>query len=185
MLGEKLYKLISIESRDITCSEKLIRCYEKNVTSGNWIFRGQERKDGLIFITSLERAVKQFVAEKNYQSYVQRFEHKLLREFKRKFHLYTSIQPDGDIEYLALMQHYGAPTRFLDWTYSFFIALYFALEKTIYTERKNDNNYVECEVWGLNYDWFTACKNVLRKFGKITKDIKDKIEEQNTVVRYL
>jgi hypothetical protein len=28
--------------------------------------------------------------------------------------------PDQDdwLEWIALMQHYGAPTRFLDWTYS-------------------------------------------------------------------
>src|SRR5436309_276549 len=32
------------------------------------------------------------------------------------------------LEWLALMQHYGAPTRLLDFSYSFWIALFFAFE---------------------------------------------------------
>jgi len=33
------------------------------------------------------------------------------------------------LEWLAFMQHYGAPTRLLDFTYSFWIALFFAFEE--------------------------------------------------------
>ena len=35
------------------------------------------------------------------------------------------------IEYIALAQHYGIPTRFLDWTDSPFIAAFFAAEKVL------------------------------------------------------
>src|SRR5438093_2893211 len=41
------------------------------------------------------------------------------------------------LEWLALMQHYGAPTRLLDFTYSFWIALFFAFE-----EAENDCSVV-------------------------------------------
>jgi hypothetical protein len=55
----------------------------------------------------------------------------LLRRFKREAHLYLSNEPaEGDrIGWLSLMRHHGAPTRLLDWSYSFFVALFFALER--------------------------------------------------------
>jgi hypothetical protein len=69
----------------------------------------------------------------------------LLRKFKRQCYLYTIDPPDDDstMEWFALMRHYGAPTRLLDWTYSFFVALFFAME----------NAEGEAAIWALNTDW--------------------------------
>ena len=33
------------------------------------------------------------------------------------------------MEWLALMRHYGAPCRLLDWTHTFWAAVFFAIEK--------------------------------------------------------
>jgi len=55
----------------------------------------------------------------------------LIDRFKRSAHLYRSTLPKPDelLEWLAIMQHYGAPTRLLDVTISPYIAVYFALEQ--------------------------------------------------------
>jgi hypothetical protein len=55
----------------------------------------------------------------------------LLRRFRREAHLYLSSEPaEGDrIGWLALMRHHGGPTRLLDWSFSFFVAVHFAIER--------------------------------------------------------
>lgn len=91
-----------------------------------WAFRGQ---NNLKFPeTSLERHCSSLglAGEK-----IVDLEVKLIREFARRYHLYDGFgrPPAGHtLQWLALLQHYGAPTRLVDFTYSFFIAVYFAIE---------------------------------------------------------
>lgn len=92
-----------------------------------WLFRGQQDSTwGLQ--TSFERVMDRF--EVHPLTRPER-EKGLIRYFMRQSHHYTPVAPHPDcaLEWLALMQHYGAPTRLLDWTYSFFVAAYFAVEK--------------------------------------------------------
>jgi hypothetical protein len=93
---------------------------------GQWCFRGDccRPED---FKTSLEReAVDRWGRD---WSELPEIEEGLLRRFKREAHLYLTNEPaDGDrIGWLSLMRHHGAPTRLLDWSYSFFVAVYFAV----------------------------------------------------------
>jgi hypothetical protein len=42
---------------------------------------------------------------------------------------YLSFTPRNEWEWLGLMQHYGAPTRLLDWSHNPLVAAYFSVEK--------------------------------------------------------
>lgn len=53
---------------------------------------------------------------------------RMLDEFKRKARPFLETIPSNDFEWLFLMQHYGVPTRLLDWTTNALVALFFAVE---------------------------------------------------------
>jgi hypothetical protein len=68
-------------------------------------------------------------------------ESRIRRIFERKSRLFLADVPNNDeIEWLALMQHHGAPTRLLDFTWSPYVAAFFALERA--TE--------DAAVWAIN-----------------------------------
>ena len=95
-----------------------------NEFSNNFVFRGHSKSTWKLE-TSLQRLLGI-----EYCSKVDRFESYSTDEFKSKFYLYNSVdyEPKTYLEWLAMMQHYGTPTRLLDFTESPFIALYFCLE---------------------------------------------------------
>jgi len=54
-----------------------------------------------------------------------------MREFRRRAHQYvTDVPRDDDLEWLALMQHHGAPTRLVDWTRSPHVAAFFGAQSS-------------------------------------------------------
>jgi type I restriction enzyme M protein len=85
------------------------------------IFRGVSDAEHNL-VTSLGRVVvKDEEARLNY-------ENELLLEFKRRAYPHLKDQPKNHIDWLALAQHYGLPTRLLDWSTNPLVAMYFATE---------------------------------------------------------
>ena len=105
-----------------------------------WGYRGQESAEWPLE-TSLHRLAR------NYQVRTDQLWHReywMLRQFIRRAQHYCSPeqQNQNPVEWLALMQHYGAPTRLLDFSHSQFVAAFFALE----------NATTDAAVWCLNTD---------------------------------
>ena len=90
-----------------------------------WIFRGLHKYGELK--SSLERHLADFDIELAKAADVECY---LVREFRRHYDgPDRELVEDDRLYCLGLLQHYGAPTRLLDWTYSPYVAMYFALEK--------------------------------------------------------
>lgn len=104
----------------------------------NWAFRGERHAQWPLF-SALSRYYRDFgVHPKVWPEQ----ELRILRIFKRKAHQYLAQPPapDDDFQWLALMQHHGAPTRLLDFTWSPYVAAFFALDRAL----------DEAAVWALN-----------------------------------
>lgn len=117
----------------IQSPEELIRVL--NELPNNYIYRGHADADWRLE-SSLERAIGR---ERWTGANAQRFEEFSLRKFRPKFHLYdqANTAPKTKLEWLALMQHHGVPTRLLDFTESPYVALYFALESYLSQLKKD------------------------------------------------
>lgn len=55
----------------------------------------------------------------------------MLKEFKELAKPYLRIQPDNDLEWCFLAQHYGIPTTLLDWSTDPLVALFFAMPEKV------------------------------------------------------
>ena len=77
----------------------------------------------------------------------------ILKRFRQRSVPYThsSLTEKDHLTTLFFMQHYGVPTRLLDWTENPYIALYFALSDTDYEKTQDGPTYqTDAAVWILN-----------------------------------
>jgi hypothetical protein len=107
------------------------------MSRGFWVFRGH-RDASWRLETTLERSAqtwKWFVDRRERERY-------FIWLFQSRAHQYlqNAPPPTQQLEWLTLMQHFGAPTRLLDVTASFYVAVYFAI----------DQAYGNAAVWAFN-----------------------------------
>lgn len=109
----------------------------------HFFYRGQVCKDW-----RLESSIfRQLKNKKNDLPRCFEIEQDSKKEFESQLHLHmdpAGLPKTNDwLEWWALMQHYDAPTRLLDWTTSPYVAAYFAVES---------NDQSDGLIWVLN-DW--------------------------------
>ena len=161
-----LYRTVSIKSWEEL--KDYSECRDRNSSNkdgwSRWIFKGHKCENWSLS-TTLERTLRDRFHLSLSDAW--KWERRLSREFMRKAQgLLTNPPGTTDyMEWLALMQHYGAPTRLLDWTYSFWAAVLFAIEEAKVKEGKF------CAVWALDIDWWRN-KCVAKKVPRLKAMLK-------------
>ncbi|HWJ92304.1 MAG TPA: FRG domain-containing protein [Flavisolibacter sp.] len=135
--------------------------------SENWAFRGQADARWVLN-NAIERT--------DFIHFQKGIEADFVAEFQRGARNYLSKDetPGHLIEWLALMQHHGAPTRLLDLTRSPFIAAYFAFEIC----RMREEEYVG--IWCINIHYLKnkAIEILSDEFGEALDQSKNLINEE-------
>lgn len=114
-----------------------------------WTFRGQQDATWALS-TTLQRAA----LSPGSSIMLTGAEEQMIEQFQRRAHHFLPDSPplDNVIDWMALIQHYGGTTRLLDFTKSFYVATFFAIEKAT----------SECAVWCIDhYALYLALKRYL------------------------
>ena len=118
--------------------EKVIDKLTRLAKEGNYVFRGYEKQDQLL---------PSIIREKDLQN----CENILLHDFEKYgSHYFHANTP---IDFLSYAQHFGLPTRLLDFTYNPFIALAFATNSKKYSKNNtyiDDRTYYYIRVASIN-----------------------------------
>lgn len=85
----------------------------------------------------------------------------LLRNFRKYAHMKV-VERDSIWHWLSVAQHYGLPTRILDWSYSPLVAAHFATDSLDKYDRDG-------AIWAVNYD---------RAHAMLPRPLKNKLEEE-------
>jgi len=128
---------------------------EGDLVRTGWVFRGHQSEDYEL-VPSIER-------QSNGKTSWLASEFAALSEFQAKARMYMDVSglgsesdPAARLNWLSVMQHYGVPTRLLDFTRSPYIALHFAL-------RHSPERCKAADVWAIDAE---ALTRIAKEFSR-------------------
>ena len=132
--GKNMFYRITVDS----WNDVLLLFDQITHKSSDWAFRGQSDERWNLS-TKFERESNKYQCD---PYWFKNREKIILEDFQRKAHHYVQNLPDSEksIEWLSLLQHYGGPTRLLDFTYSYYVAAFFAVE----------TSNINSAIWAVN-----------------------------------
>jgi hypothetical protein len=132
------------------------RAVYRGHTDFNWIliaklFRDPDAKPENSQVDDPEQIENQLLKEHLPANEAHKLEHRLFHDFSRYLYAYrpdlvctvpeeerSNTRAMQEWRQLALAQHYGLPTRFLDFTTNMFVALFFAVEEPVARRKTKD-----------------------------------------------
>ena len=172
----KMYKETTIRNFNSYLKQALAWSNDKD--NDIVIYRGQSESDKYNLIPGIARTPKD--PKKYSVKHIQKVEDEMLEEFRRTCDnniAIKNIEKEEILDILSLAQHYGLPTRLLDWSSNPLAALYFAVKEI--SEEKSGGNFC---VWA--YCIKRNDKRLIYKSNHIyrKKTLKELNEEKEILV---
>lgn len=114
-----------------------------NIDATAWIYRGMSEAKHKLLTSSQRMWITTEMSQWSNKSYIE-FISSLVEEANRNpiinkvFDLYSYSRIEREFPILSLLQHYGAPTPLMDWTYNNNVAFFFATEGLIKWQSPTD-----------------------------------------------
>lgn len=117
--SNRILKSKDIHQETIQSLSDYISFIQGNCETEYTLFRGQQ----------IDKPLLPKIARIPLHNDIPRSEKLMFAEFQKKAIPFLEYHPKNDWEWLALAQHYGLPTRLLDWTASSLVAMRFAVSR--------------------------------------------------------